>query len=141
MRVSVLARQEVPPRLSPCSRRSQLQRNEVTDGAALSRELPGGSSSSPLNSSHLRPRGEAPPSSRKPPLAETPSKGGRESEQASERASEGARPPPSTFAPPFFSPRLFILCPRSQRRSLNNSGPPTPHRFTHTRLFWSFKGK
>lgn len=49
------ARQEVCLWVSLCSRRSQRQRNEVTDGAAFTRELPNSSSSSPLLSSHLRP--------------------------------------------------------------------------------------
>lgn len=68
------------------------------------------------------------------PLAETPSKGRRAGEQESER---GARPPPVTFAPPFFSPRLFIRCPQSQPNSLNNSAP-TPHCYTHVIFFGLF---
>lgn len=46
-------------------------------------------------------------------------------------------PLPSTFAPPFFSPQLFIRSWRSQRSALNNSGADGTHtrsevRVTHT---------
>lgn len=71
------------------------------------------------------------------PLAERPSKGRRAGERESER---GAQPPPLTFAPPFFSPRLFIRCPRSQRNSLSNSAP-TPHCYTHLIFLVIFRKK